>query len=73
MSNSHVHPIFASILASVAGPCRCDAYKFPHRKGGGLCCDEVEEERLAEFNDQYLDDPRHGQAESINVDNNRSR
>ena len=52
--------------------CYCEAYPFPHRRGGGKCEDpeRVDEEaadrwllRLMERGyrniDEYLDDPRH--------------
>ena len=62
-------------------PCRCEAYPFPHRKYGGKCeaydpeaGDEEAADRwlmgLMERGyrniDEKLDDPRRGQAESIN-------
>lgn len=45
--------------------CRCCAYPFPHREGGGACTfmdgeDTVEHDDLT--HDQYMDDPRRGQA-----------
>lgn len=27
-------------MTTTATPCRCSAYKFPHRLGGGQCSDE---------------------------------
>lgn len=51
--------------------CRCAAYKFPHRKDGGRCVadtrdDQGEGIRHRRNIDHILDDPRRGQAESIN-------
>lgn len=56
-------------------PCRCAAYPFPHREGGGDC-DMQDGEwtgrgsryRFPFLDDAYLDDPRHGQAAGINAD-----
>lgn len=45
--------------------CRCCAYPFPHREGGGQCKYEDGQD-MAEYDDysidHYMDDPRRGQA-----------
>jgi hypothetical protein len=45
--------------------CRCDAYPFPHRESGGACTFEFGEDTV-EYDDysidEYMDDPRRGQA-----------
>lgn len=60
--------------------CRCDAYRFPHREGGGACQGDPERaseeeadrwllglmERGSRSIDEVLDDPRRGQAGPIN-------
>ena len=60
--------------------CRCDAYRFPHREGGGKCEGDPERgddeaadrwllrlmERGYRNIDELLDDPRRGQAAAIN-------
>jgi hypothetical protein len=60
--------------------CRCEAYKFPHREGGGDC--EMQDGeyvgkgsayRFPFIDDAYLDDPRRGQAKSINAENKGGR
>ena len=68
-------------LPPLAKPCRCEAYPFPHRKYGGKCeayDPEAGNEEAADRwlmglmergyrnIDEKLDDPRRGQAESIN-------
>lgn len=50
--------------------CRCEAYKWPHRRDIKRCV-VYEEVRTAE--DERLDDPRRGQADSINRENNQWR
>jgi hypothetical protein len=49
-------------------PCHCKAYPFPHRPNSGQC--EGDETTAVEDSstalDEYLDDPRRGQAEWIN-------
>ena len=61
---------------SVRKPCRCEAYRFPHREYGGLCAgdpdrgDEESADRWLTYAmkrgyrnmDELLDDPRRGQA-----------
>lgn len=53
-------------------PCYCNAYPFPHRYAGGDCTGEDD---LVAWDrptiDEVLDDPRRGQAASINRERNQ--
>lgn len=57
--------------------CRCAAYPFPHRKDGGKCWEETQQEYQHREGkspiDEVLDDPRRGQAREINAENQRFR
>lgn len=51
--------------------CKCSAYRFPHRKGSGVCESNVHGQTNGIFD--MPDDPRRGEAREINRENNRSR
>ena len=56
-------------MKATAQPCRCRAYKFPHRLLSGKCGEQEEPDYVRGFaskDDHSADDPRHGQAEHIN-------
>lgn len=56
-------------MTTTAQPCRCKAYKFPHRMFSGKCGEREESAYVRGFSssdDHRADDPRHGQAEHIN-------
>jgi len=48
-----------------AVPCRCEAYRFPHRADSGECnvsgTDPFSRRAQPQFDDARLDDPRRGQ------------
>jgi len=52
-----LHEMDLKQIALKDTPCKCDSYKFPHRRGGGKCVDDHSwmtlSERLAHA--KYLD------------------
>jgi len=72
MTNAEFNTIVNAEIQALMKPrkrlqsiCRCCAYTFPHREGGGQCQYEDGQDTVQRDDytiDQYMDDPRRGQA-----------